>query len=182
LAAQPPDALVRPSQGRPGTTGRDDRGSHKSDAAEQVIELLDVQPGDKVLEVDFAIQLLLQRVHAASVAGVDESQEMVHQAAAHNVNALRSGRVDLRYGSVERLSFANHTFDKALAINSMQAWPDPNGGLKRVLKNGGKIALGSTANSGQPKKHVAESLAAAGFAQTRIVDRSKLFCVFATKP
>jgi hypothetical protein len=29
---------------------------------------------------------------------------------------------------------------------------------------------------------VAESLAAAGFAQAQIVDRSKLFCALATKP
>jgi ubiquinone/menaquinone biosynthesis C-methylase UbiE len=156
-------------------------------AAEQVIELLDVQSNDKILEVGFgpgiAIQLLLH-VPTASVSGVDESQEMVHQAAARNANALRAGQVDLRYGSVERLPFADETFDKALAINSMQAWPDARGGLReirRVLKHGGSIALGFTANSGQRKEGVAESLAATGFAQIRMVDRSKLFCVMATK-
>ena len=40
---------------------------------------------------------------------------------------------------MERLPFANETFDKALAINSMQAWPDADGGLReirRVLKDG----------------------------------------------
>jgi len=159
------------------------------DAAAQVIELLDVRPDDKVLEVGFgpgvAIQLLLHRVPAGSVAGVDQSQEMVRQAAARNADALRSRRVDLRYGSVERLLFADETFDKALAINSMQAWPDAGAGLReirRVLKHGGNIALGFTVNSGQPKEGVAESLAAAGFAQARIVDRSKLFCAIATRP
>ena len=158
-------------------------------AAAQVIELLDVRPDDKVLEVGFgpgvAIQLLLYRVPAGSVAGVDQSQEMVRQAAARNAAALRSRRVDLRYGSVERLPFADETFDKALAINSMQAWPDARGGLReirRVLKHGGNVALGFTVNSGQPKEGVAESLAAAGFVQARIVDRSKLFCAIATKP
>jgi ubiquinone/menaquinone biosynthesis C-methylase UbiE len=40
------------------------------------------------------------------------------------VKAIESGRVDLRYGSVESLSFEDNTFDKALAINSMQVWPD----------------------------------------------------------
>jgi ubiquinone/menaquinone biosynthesis C-methylase UbiE len=89
------------------------------------------------------------------------------------------------YGSVERLPFADETFDKALAINSMQAWPDARSGLReigRVLKHGGKIALGFTVNSGQPKEGVTESLAAAGFVQARIVDRSKLFCAIATRP
>jgi ubiquinone/menaquinone biosynthesis C-methylase UbiE len=147
------------------------------DAAEQVIEMLDVRPNDKVLEVGFgpgvAIQLLLDRVPAGSVAGVDQSQEMVRQAATRNADALRSRKVDLRYGSVERLPFADETFDKALAINSMQAWPDPRAGLqeiRRVLKRGGMVALGFTVNSGQPKEGVAESLAAG------------VFCAIATKP
>jgi hypothetical protein len=39
------------------------------------------------------------------------------------VQAIESGRVDLRHGSVERLPFADHTFDKGLAINSLQVWP-----------------------------------------------------------
>ncbi|HKD28211.1 MAG TPA: class I SAM-dependent methyltransferase [Xanthobacteraceae bacterium] len=159
------------------------------DAAGQIIEMLDVRPDDKVLEVGFgpgvAIQLLLHRVPDGSVAGIDYSQEMVRQAAARNAAALRNRKVDLRYGSVERLPFAEGTFDKALAINSMQAWPDARAGLleiQRVLKHGGNVALGFTVNSGQPKEGVAESLTAAGFAQARIVDMSKLFCAIATKP
>ena len=110
---------------------------------------------------------------------------MVRQAAARNAAALRNRRVDLRSGSVERLPFADGTFDKVLAINSMQAWPDARAGLleiQRVLKNGGHVALGFTVNSGQPKEGIVESLTAAGFAQVRIVDMSKLFCAVATKP
>jgi len=159
------------------------------EAAVQIIEGLEVRPGDKVLEVGFgpgvAIQLLLHRVSAGSVAGVDYSQEMVRQAAARNAAALRNRRVDLRYGSVERLPFADETFDKALAINSMQTWPDARAGLReiqRVLKHGGNVALGFTVNSGQPKEGVAELLTAAGFAKARIVDRPKLFYGIAIKP
>jgi ubiquinone/menaquinone biosynthesis C-methylase UbiE len=158
-------------------------------AAAQVIEMLDFHPDDKVLEVGFgpgvAIELLLRRVPAGSVAGIDYSQEMVRQAAARNAAALRDRRADLRYGSVERLPFAKETFDKALAINSMQTWPDARAGLReiqRVLKHGGNVALGFTVNSGQPKEGVVELLDAAGFAQVRIVDGSKLFCAIATKP
>src|SRR5215467_9698172 len=102
------------------------------DAAAEVIGLLDVRPDDRVLEVGFGpgvgIQLLARRATDGWVAGVDQSQEMVRQAAARNADALRSRRVDLRYGSVERLPFADATFDKALAINSMQAWPDAGAG------------------------------------------------------
>jgi ubiquinone/menaquinone biosynthesis C-methylase UbiE len=159
------------------------------DAASQVLKLLDVRLDDKVLEVGFGpgvgIQLLLERVRGGWVAGVDQSQEMVRQAAARNASALLNRRVDLRYGSVERLPFADETFDKVLAINSMQLWPDARAGLqeiRRVLKPGGTVALCFTVNSGQSKDGIAESLATAGFAQERIVDQAKLFCAIATKP
>ena len=158
------------------------------DAASQIIEMLDICPDDKLLEVGFgpgvAIQLLLDRVPAGSVAGIDYSQEMVRQAAARNAAALRNRRVDLRYGSVERLPFADEAFDKALAINSMQAWPDARAGLReiqRVLKRGGSVALGFTVNSGQRREAVAELLTAAGFVQAQIVDGSNLLCAIATK-
>jgi ubiquinone/menaquinone biosynthesis C-methylase UbiE len=158
------------------------------DAAAQVIKLLVVRPDDKVLEVGFGpgigIQLLLERVTVGWVAGVDQSQEMVRQAAARNASALRNAKADLRYGSVERLPFADDIFDKAFAINSMQAWRDARTGLReirRVLKPGGSIALCFT-NSGQSKEGVVESLAAAGFAQERMVAQAKLFCAMATKP
>jgi ubiquinone/menaquinone biosynthesis C-methylase UbiE len=181
-----PDAHVRSPQGHDGTTGRGDHGAYEPGCRRA--ELLNVRPDDKILEVGFgpgvAIQLLLQRLATGSVAGVDQSQEMVRQAAARNADALRNRRVDLRYGSAERLPFSDQTFDKALAINSMQAWPDARAGLReiwRVLKHDGVVAVGFTVNSGQPRQGVAESLAAAGFAQAHIVERSKLFCAIATK-
>lgn len=55
------------------------------DAAAQVIKLLGIRPDDKVLEVGFGpgvgIQLLLERITGGWVAGVDQSQEMIRQAA-----------------------------------------------------------------------------------------------------
>jgi ubiquinone/menaquinone biosynthesis C-methylase UbiE len=72
---------------------------------------------------------------------------MVAQATARNSDAVAGGRVDLRHGTAQALPFAEGTFDKAVAINSMQAWPDAGSGLReirRVLKAGGKVALGFT--------------------------------------
>jgi SAM-dependent methyltransferase len=87
-----------------------------------VISLLDVKPSEEVLEVGFGpglgIQLLANS--ARRVAGVDCSREMVQQAKARNAEAIASGVVDLRDGSVEDLPFEDGTFDAVLAINSMQ--------------------------------------------------------------
>jgi ubiquinone/menaquinone biosynthesis C-methylase UbiE len=156
--------------------------------AEWVIGLLEVEPSDRVLEVGFgpgvAIELLA-RGAAQHVAGVDPSMEMVEQATARNAAVFASGNVELRQGSVDRLPFADATFDKALAINSMQVWPDAVAGLRelcRVLKRGGRIALGFTPYSGQPKTGVAGALVAAGFTEARIVESETAFCAIARHP
>jgi ubiquinone/menaquinone biosynthesis C-methylase UbiE len=98
---------------------------------------------------------------------------------------MRSGRIDLHLGSVERLPFADNTFDRAFAVNSMQVWPDAVAGLfeiRRVLRRGGRIALGFTPPSGQPKEGIAATLAAAGFAFPKLAETDAFFCVLATKP
>jgi ubiquinone/menaquinone biosynthesis C-methylase UbiE len=76
------------------------------------------------------------------VAGVDPSNEMIV-----NEEAIKARRVDLRLGSAGSLPFEDNVFDKVLAINSMQIWPDAVAGLcemERVTKEGGIIALGFT--------------------------------------
>src|SRR5882757_6220116 len=77
------------------------------DCAAWVTDLLAIQGNDKVLEVGFGpgvgIGLLARLASAGHVAGVDPSGEMVEQATARNANAIQSGRVDLRHGSVESL-------------------------------------------------------------------------------
>ena len=154
-----------------------------------VIELLAVQPHDKVLEVGFGpgvgIAFLTRSALAGYVAGVDASKEMVAQAKGRNKQAAESGRVDLRHGSVASLPFADDTFDSALAINSMQIWPDAVAGLRemlRVIKPGGEVALGFTPYSGQRNTGLAETLMAAGFAKAHVVERDKNFCALAIKP
>jgi ubiquinone/menaquinone biosynthesis C-methylase UbiE len=158
-------------------------------AAKEVIGLLDVRAADQVLEIGFGpgvgIKLVAERVTDGCVAGIDSSREMVAQATARNSDAVAGGRVDLRHGTAQALPFADGTFDKALAINSMQVWPDAGSGLqeiRRVLRAGGKVALGFTAYSGQPKDGVTELLTTAGFTEVQMVDGKNLFCALASKP
>jgi ubiquinone/menaquinone biosynthesis C-methylase UbiE len=82
------------------------------------------------------------------------------------------------------LQFEDNLFDKALAINSMQVWPDAPTGLReirRVLKAGGSVALGFTPYSGQQKSGLTEALTAAGFTNVRMVEGDNGFCMLATK-
>jgi ubiquinone/menaquinone biosynthesis C-methylase UbiE len=160
-----------------------------ADFGSRAADLLGIQPGECVLEVGFGpgvvIGHLSDLASAGRVAGIDLSREMVEQARARNAASIQSGRVDLRHGSVENLPFHAGSFDKALAINSMQVWPDRVAGLReigRVLKPGGRIALGFTSYSGQPKEGLTEILTAAGFAEARLAQVDGGFCVLATKP
>ena len=152
-----------------------------------VTGLLEIRPAESVLEVGFGPGIVIQRLSnlAGRVAGIDPSREMVRQARARNVGAIAGGRVDLRYGSVESLPFDSDAFDKAIAINSMQVWPDPLAGLReigRVVKPGGRIGLGFTRYSGQPSEGLTETLMAAGFSETHIVRKDTDFCALAVRP
>jgi ubiquinone/menaquinone biosynthesis C-methylase UbiE len=81
---------------------------------------LDIQPDDNALEVGsgpgVGIELLTTLASAGYVAGVDISVEIVEQAKARIANGIKSGRVDLRYGSVEKLPFEDNLFDQALRL------------------------------------------------------------------
>ncbi len=113
-----------------------------------VVELLDVQPNDRVLEVGFgpgvAIALIAERATSGFVAGVDPSEVMVRQATRRDRAAVREGRVELRPGTVSDLPYPDGHFTKACAIHSLYFWPSLEDGLRelhRVLAPGGLLAL-----------------------------------------
>jgi len=157
--------------------------------AEEMVAFLEVRPSDDVLEVGFGpgigIALLAGAATKGKIAGIDPSEEMVAQATARNAAAIEAGAVDLRRGTVERMPFADAAFDVALAINSMQVWPDAPAGLReirRVLRMGGRVALAFTPRSGQKRAGITEMLAAADLADPRLVDLRGGFCALARKP
>ena len=152
-----------------------------------VTELLEILPTESVLEVGFGPGIVIQRLSnlAGHVAGIDPSREMVRKARAHNASAIKGGRVDLRHGTVDSLPFDSNTFDKAVAINSMQVWPDPVAGLReirRVMRPGGRMGLGFTRYSGQPNEGLTETLITAGFTEGRLVRKANNFCALAVRP
>jgi len=160
-----------------------------ADCGAWVTELLEIGPYDSVLEVGFGPGVIIQRLSqlavAGHIAGIDPSQEMVAQARARNATAIKDGRVDLRRGSVEHLPFDDNAFDEALAINSMQVWPDSAAGLRemrRVMKPSGRVALGFTLYSGQQNQGLTQTLTAVGFTKATVVEKDRWFCALALKP
>jgi len=112
---------------------------------EWAVSLLDVRPGDRVLEIGFgpgrAIAELARR--SGQVYGIDRSEVMLRQASRRNAAAIRSGKVTLRAGSVEALPFEG-PFDAILAVNTLGFWDDPRTRLDELrgrLAPGGRIAI-----------------------------------------
>jgi ubiquinone/menaquinone biosynthesis C-methylase UbiE len=186
-------ALLMRAFGRPrgflGRLGGAIMARTNADFGAWVCSLLDLRPSDAVIEVGFGPGVVIRRLSELAaegrVAGIDTSTEMLAQARARNAAAIRTGRVELRQGSVESLPFADASFDKALAINSMQVWPNAETGLrevKRVLRPLGEIAVGFSVHSGQRSEGMTDRIAAAGFENVRMPTSQNGFCVLATKP
>src|SRR5919205_3130453 len=147
------------------------------------VQLLDIQPTDRVIELGcgpgVAIAALAARATRGLVVGVDHSQVMIGQARRRNRAAIQAGRVRLIHTPVERLSIGDGPFDAALAVNTVGMWPDPTARLRelaRLLRPGGRIALvsqprcpGATAaTSAAAGERLAAQLSDAGFENPRI--------------
>ncbi|HEX6310840.1 MAG TPA: methyltransferase domain-containing protein [Acidimicrobiia bacterium] len=159
--------------------------AHRSSNRERnvwAVGLLDVAPGERVLELGFgpgvAIGELARRATGGLVAGIDHSELMVDRARRRNAAAVRTGLVDLRLGSIEAVPDFGEPFDAILAVNALLFSDDPSEVLRRlrgVLRPGGRIAIanqprcpGATAEtSAESGRRLAASLEAAGFSAVR---------------
>lgn len=112
------------------------------------IEELEVSCTDHVLEIGFgpgcALKLLAKLASCGHVTGIDASPTMLAQARARNRRAIIGGRMDLLTGSYDRLSLADHSVDRILAVNVAYFFGSDGEALTemhRVLKPNGKLVL-----------------------------------------
>jgi len=116
--------------------------------AEWTVSLLNIQPHHHILEIGFgpgvSTQMASEKASQGFVAGIDHSRTMVQAASQRNAAAIRSGRMELKYGDVTSLSYPDQSFDIVFSLHSIYFWPKPVDCLKeikRVLKPGGLLAI-----------------------------------------
>jgi ubiquinone/menaquinone biosynthesis C-methylase UbiE len=122
------------------------RGSNRQRNA-WTIELLDLRPDDRFLEIGYgpglSLALASQTITEGAIVGIDHSDTMHRAATARNTEAIRSGRITLKTGGLELLDGLDEPFTKVMSANVVQFWEDAAaafGKIAGVMAPGGTIA------------------------------------------
>ena len=124
--------------------------AHETAAANRVaLDFLDLQPGDRVLEIGFghgrSLAAAMAKVADGFVAGIDHSEVMLRIARKRNASALLAGRMELTLGDSERLPYPDGRFNKIFAMHTIYFWSDPRRHFEeaqRVLSDEGRLVVG----------------------------------------
>ena len=154
MAPQPRPAILDPSANNPfahpsGWVGRlAGRIMLWINKHDDVVGVLDVQPGGDVLEIGYGpgglIRLLTERTEARSIRGVDPSAAMRDQASAQNRNAIRAGRVRLDLGTADHTGLPDASVDRVVSVRNVAIWPDLDAAVRelhRVVRPGGAVVI-----------------------------------------
>lgn len=112
------------------------------------VELLDLQPSDRVLEIGFGggamLGIMAEQIDSGKIYGVDFSEPMVQQAKQKFQALLQLGKLNIQFADVQKLPFESEIFDKVCTVNTIYFWSEPLVGLReiyRVMKRGGKLVV-----------------------------------------
>jgi SAM-dependent methyltransferase len=105
-----------------------------SDRIEHLVELMKVQPGDRVLEIGcghgVAAAMICSKLVDGSFLAIDRSQKMVEAAAKRNEAFVKAGLAQFIMADLESADLGERMFDKVLAMrvcaSSIQNRSKPN--------------------------------------------------------
>lgn len=137
--------------------------------------LLDLQEGDRVLEIGFGGGALIAEIQThdrfSHLVGIDISRLAVVQAEKRFSKAVALGLLEFRQAGQDGLPFPKDSFSKVCCVNVIYFWPDVSAMLSeiyRVLEPGGKLVLSYSEGSPDrqtrfPSKSVETWLSQLGF-------------------
>ncbi|MDX2380212.1 MAG: class I SAM-dependent methyltransferase [Acidimicrobiia bacterium] len=122
--------------------------SSNAERSRWTVDLLELTPGARVLEVGFGpglgVEAALSVAPDVYVVGLDHSSTMRKSAARRNDVAVRDGRLTLRVGDAQSPPSDLGTFDAIFSCNVWLFWADPVAtlsGLAAQLEPGGQLAV-----------------------------------------
>jgi cyclopropane fatty-acyl-phospholipid synthase-like methyltransferase len=155
------------------------------------VDLLGVEPGDRLLEIGcgpgVAASLVCERLAAGRMLAIDRSEVQAERTRRRNEAHLASGRLVVETVALAELDVGKDRFEKVFAINVNLFWLGPaTQELERIrgaLTPGGRLFLFYEAPGGAKLRQMTERLAAVlssgGFSEPEIVvgEGSVLACV-----
>src|SRR5213592_1615948 len=103
----------------------DEMEDHHSDITEQTIALMDLQPGDRILDLGcgtgWASRRLARIATSGEVVGIDVADEMLRRAG-HASAGIRNVRY--LWGSAENIPAEDNHFTKVLSVESFYYYAD----------------------------------------------------------
>ena len=168
-------------------------------------EILSLRENDRVLEIGFGTGKLLNEMaelaYQGLIEGIDFSSTMVAVAKRKNKKHILEGRVKIRQGDFEEMTYDDNCFDKVCSVNAIYFWPNPDRFINKILKivkPSGKLVLGFEDRAQMEKRQlstnvfriisedeVKDVLMKSGFATADIVSKkihsSIYHCAVATK-
>jgi ubiquinone/menaquinone biosynthesis C-methylase UbiE len=118
-----------------------------SERLRSIVEGLDIQPGDRVLEIGcghgVAATLVCERLDGGFLTAVDRSAKMIEAAARRNSEHVAAGKAEFLVAKLEDLDLGERRFDKVFAVrvglfhreperarNLVEPWLAPGGAVR----------------------------------------------------
>jgi arsenite methyltransferase len=123
----------------------DEMEDHHSDITEQTLALMQIQPGDRILDLGcgtgWASRRMARAAVAGEVVGLDVADEMLRRA-----EQASTAFKNIRYvwGSAEKIPAADSSFSKVLSVESFYYYADQGGALdelRRVMAPGARLFI-----------------------------------------
>jgi phosphatidylethanolamine/phosphatidyl-N-methylethanolamine N-methyltransferase len=131
------------------------------DRENEVIESLNLRPGNRVLEVGVGTGIALNAYPPyAHIVAIDPSAAMLKHAA-EKVQENNLKNIELKIGDALNLDFPDNSFDFVTSFHVLTVVPDPYrmmSEMVRVCKPGGRIAMTTHFQSANPVVALANNL------------------------
>jgi cyclopropane fatty-acyl-phospholipid synthase-like methyltransferase len=167
-------------------------------AAERItwaVEKLEVEPGDRILEVGcghgVAVSEVCERLGGGTIVAIDRSPKMIEAALKRNAEQVAAGKASFQAVSLHEAELGEGKFDKVFAIHVaafVRGQPERELGIVRdLLADGGRLYLFNQPLQAQRARELAESeagvLEAHGFTINAVIVEeltgATAFCVVA---